>query len=444
MTRASSPALPNPPSPVEILQKLIRFDTTNPPGDEKACILYIRDLLRSFGIEAQILAKAENRANLVARIPGRGKAPTLMLYGHVDVVTTTHQAWTYPPFEGKLADGYVWGRGALDMKGGLSMMLHAILDVVAKGSPPAGDILLVMLSDEETGGSMGAGFLVDQYPETFDGVRYALGEFGGHTNYIGSQRFYPIQIAEKQLCWMTATVRGPGGHGARPMRNGAMARLGRMLTAIDRRRLPLHVTPVARQMVETMADNLAGLRGVALRQLCNPCLTDFMLKLMGENGKTLEPLFHNTVNATIVRGGEKINVVPSEIMVNLDVRLLPGFKPEDAIKELEPIIGTDIALEVTRFDPCPSMPDMDLLAFLGDVIRTIDPDGVPVPLLMPAVTDARYFARLGIQTYGFTPMKLPPDFNFFETIHGADERIPVSALAFGARALREVILKYAA
>ena len=444
MTRTASHPLPILPSPVEILQNLIRFDTTNPPGDETACVLYIRDLLRSFGIEAHILAKAENRANLVARIPGCGKASALMLYGHVDVVTTTHQEWTYPPFEGKLADGYVWGRGALDMKGGLSMMLHAVLDVVANGPPPAGDILLVILSDEETGGDMGAGFLVDGYPETFEGVRYALGEFGGHTSYIGRRRFYPIQIAEKQLCWMKATVRGPGGHGARPMRHGAMARLGKMLMAIDRRRLPLHVTPVVRQMVETMADSLPGMRGAVLRQLCNPYVTDLLLRLMGELGKTLEPLFHNTVNATIVRGGEKINVVPSEIMVDLDVRLLPGFKPKDAIKELRRIIGGDIPLDVTRFDACPSLPDMDLFAFLGDVIRQIDPDGVPVPLLMPAVTDARYFARLGIQTYGFTPMKLPPDFKFFETIHGADERIPVSALTFGTRALREVIRRYGA
>ena len=443
MSKPPHPVRPAKPSPVELLQHLIRFDTTNPPGNETPCVLYIRDLLSRFGIENRILAKEDRRANLVARVNGRGAAPPLMLYGHVDVVTTAHQAWTYPPFEGRQADGYVWGRGALDMKGGLSMMLSAVLDMAAEGRQPAGDILLVALSDEETGGSMGAGFLVDHHPEIFADVRHALGEFGGHTTYIGSRRFYPIQVAEKQLCWMKATLRGPGGHGARPMRNGAMARLGRMLTRLDRRRLPVHVTPVAREMLETMAASLPGVRGTILRHVCNPRLTDPLLKLMGDNGKMIEPLFRNTVNATIVRGGEKINVVPSEIQVDLDGRLLPGFGPEEFMAELRTILGRQVGLAVTQFVPCAVEPDMHLFDFLADVLKGIDPDGVPVPMLMPAFTDARHFARIGIQSYGFTPMKLPRTFKFTETIHGADERIPVSALEFGARAMREAVMRYA-
>jgi len=443
MTKASPPARSLPPSPIEILQDLLRFDTTNPPGNETPCILYVRDLLATFGIESRILAKADQRANLVARIQGRGAAPPLMLYGHIDVVTTAHQVWTHPPFEGRLAEGYIWGRGALDMKGGLAMMLSAVLNMAVHRRKPAGDILLVILSDEENGGALGAGFLVEDHPELFNDVRYALGEFGGHTNYIGSQRFYPIQIAEKQLCWMKARLRGPGGHGARPMRKGAMARLGRMLRALDRRRLPVHVTPVARQMVETMAACLPGLRGAVLRHLCNPLLTDPLLKLMGENGKSIEPLFRNTVNATIVRGGEKINVVPSEIEVDLDGRLLPGYGPEDVMAELRAIIGPDVELSVTLFEPAPATPDMHLFDFLAGILKSIDPAGMPVPLLMPAFTDARFFARLGIQSYGFTPMKLPREFNFFETIHGADERMPVAALEFGAQAMHETLVRYA-
>jgi len=442
MKKPSPPAQSPPPSPIEILQNLLRFDTTNPPGNETPCILFIRDLLSAFNIESRILAKVDQRANLVARLRGRGAAPPLMLYGHADVVTTVHQAWTHPPFEGRLAEGYVWGRGALDMKGGLAMMLSAVLDMAVRQRKPAGDILLVILSDEENGGSLGAGFLVEEHPELFSDVRYALGEFGGHTSYIGSQRFYPIQIAEKQLCWMKATLRGPGGHGARPMRNGAMARLARMLSALDRRRLPVHVTPVARQMVETMAACLPGLRGTVLRHLCTPRLTAPLLKLMGEDGNSIEPLFRNTVNATIVKGGEKINVVPSEIEVDLDGRLLPGYGPEDFMAELRPIIGPDVELSITQFEPALAVPDMHLFDFLAGVLKDIDPKGTPVPLLMPAFTDARFFARLGIQSYGFTPMKLPREFNFFETIHGADERIPVAALEFGVQAMRETLLHY--
>jgi len=442
MMNGALPARLDRPSPVALLQQLIRFDTTNPPGNEMPCIQYIRNLLRDFGVESRLLVKKDPRANLVARINGRGDAPPLMLYGHVDVVTTRLQAWTFPPFEGRLADGCVWGRGALDMKGGVAMMLSAVLDIAAHNWQPAGDILLVLLSDEEAGGEFGAEFLVDRYPELFKSVRYALGEFGGHSTYIGSRRFYPIQVAEKQLCWMKATVRGPGGHGARPMRKGAMGRLGHILTALDRRRLPVHVTPVAREMVDRMAAALPGPKGAVLQQLCNPLLTDLLLKLMGENGKDIEPILRNTVNATIVNGGEKINVVPSEIQLNLDGRLLPGFGPEDFIAELHAILGKSVELSVTQFDPSPKAPDMHLFDFLGEVLRDIDPAGVPIPMLMPAFTDARHFARIGIQSYGFTPLKLPRGFKFFEIIHGADERIPTKALEFGARAMKEALMRY--
>ena len=442
MTKTSLCGAGATPRTVDILQHLIRFDTTNPPGNETACIQFIGNLLDAFRIEHRILGAVENRANLVARIKGRGTAPPLMLYGHVDVVTTRHQQWTVPPFEGRLSDGFVWGRGALDMKGGIAMMLSAVLDLVGRKFEPAGDILLVMLSDEETGGRLGAGFLAERYPQLLEGVRWALGEFGGHTTYVGPRRFYPIQIAEKQLCWMKATLHGPGGHGARPLRNGAMARLGRMLTALDRRRLPVRVTPVTRRMVATMAEHLGGWRGAVLGQLCRRPLAAPLLRLLGRTGKTIEPMFRNTVNATIVAGGEKINVVPSKIEVDLDGRLLPGFGPQEFQSELRRIIGGDVALEVSQYEPHNAPPNMHLFDYLSGVLRRLDPEGVPIPFLMPAITDARHFARLGIQTYGFTPMKLPRDFDFIETVHAGDERIPVAGLEFGTRAIREAIMGY--
>ena len=197
--------------PAELLQRLIRFDTTNPPGNETECIAFIHGLLNEAGIEAMVLAKTPERPNLIARLSGRGSAPPLLLYGHVDVVTTQNQEWRQPPFEGKLVDGFVWGRGALDMKGGVAMLLSAFLRAKAEGVELPGDVLLAVVSDEEAGGDYGAKFLVEQHPDLFDGIRYALGEFGGFTMYVGKKRFYPIQIAEKQICWMKATVRGSGG-----------------------------------------------------------------------------------------------------------------------------------------------------------------------------------------------------------------------------------------
>ncbi len=424
------------------LQELIRFDTTNPPGNEAACATYISSLLNRAGIEPTVLAKSPNRPNIFARLPGQGKAPPLLLYGHLDVVTTAAQEWQHPPFEGKLVDGYVWGRGALDMKGGVVMLLEAFLRAKSEGIMPAGDVLLVLVSDEEAGGFYGARYLVEEHPDLFQGIRYAIGEFGGFSFYVGRQRFYPIMVAEKQVCRLQATLRGAGGHGSLSSPGGAMARLGRMLRYMDRRAMPVHVTPVARMMVDGLKSSLPFPTGQVLGQLLNPRLTKGILRVMGTRGQVFDPLFHHTVNATMVQGGEKVNVLPSEIVVDMDGRLLPGFGPEDMLAEVRQIIGPDVELEVSRYDAGPAEPDMGLFPLLSDILRAADPPAAPVPMLLPGATDGRLFARLGIQTYGFLPMPLPPGFNFIETIHGSDERIPVEALGFGAEAIYQLIYRF--
>jgi acetylornithine deacetylase/succinyl-diaminopimelate desuccinylase-like protein len=428
--------------PGELLQDLIRFNTTNPPGNEAACVGYIKSLLRGTGFETTILAQDANRPNLICRLKGRGAAPPLLLYGHVDVVTTANQKWAHPPFEGKSEDGYIWGRGALDMKSGIAMMLSAILRAKIEGLNPAGDIVLAVLSDEEALGGYGAKYLVENHADQFRDIRYAIGEFGGFSMYIGKQKFYPIMVAEKQVCWMSATVRGPGGHGSLPMHGGAMTKLSRLLQSLDERRSPIHITPVARQMIETMASALPFPTSFILRQLINPNLSDHVIRLLGERGRLFEPLLHNTVNATVVRGGDKINVIPSEVVLELDGRLLPGFSPEDMITELRQIIGAEADLQVIRYDPGPAEPNMGLFHLLADILRETDPSGKPLPLLLTGTSDARFFSRLGIQTYGFLPMKLPSHFDFMRTIHGADERIPTEAVVFGAESIYELLRRY--
>ncbi len=179
--------------PAEMLRRLIQFDTTNPPGREAACVGYINDLLTAAGFETTLLARDPERPNLVARLAGEGNAPPLLLYGHVDVVTTAGQVWQHPPFEGRLVDGYVWGRGALDMKGGVAMLLSAFLRARAEGLRPSGDVVLAILCDEEADGDHGARFMVERHAGLFDGVRYAIGEFGGFTMPVGGRTFYPIQ-----------------------------------------------------------------------------------------------------------------------------------------------------------------------------------------------------------------------------------------------------------
>jgi acetylornithine deacetylase/succinyl-diaminopimelate desuccinylase-like protein len=428
--------------PVELLQNLMRIDTTNPPGHEVECITYINELLKEGGFDIAFFAKDKNRPNLITRLKGQGKAAPLMLYGHVDVVPTAKQVWTYPPFEAIIADGFIWGRGALDMKGGIAMMLAAALRAKAEGLAPAGDILLVILCDEEAGSEYGAKYLVENHSEQFAGIRYAIGEFGGYTAHVGKKKFYPIQIAEKQVCWIKATIRGPGGHGARPMRGGAMAKLADLLHRLDKHSLPVHIKPITRQMIQIISSNLPFPKGLIFRQLLKPFLTNRILRLLGDISQYFDPLLRNTVNSTIVRGGEKINVIPSEITVELDGRLLPGFGPDDMLTELRKVIGEEVELKLLRHDPNPAEQDMGLFNTLAGILRKADPDGIPMPMLLPAFTDACFFSRLGIQTYGFIPMKLPAGFSFFEAIHAADERIPVEAIDFGAKTIYELLKRY--
>jgi acetylornithine deacetylase/succinyl-diaminopimelate desuccinylase-like protein len=426
--------------PAELLQRLIRFDTTNPPGNERPCIEWIAELVRAVGVEPQIVAKDPARPSLIARLPGAGTAPPFLMQGHIDVVPAEGE-WDHPPFSGDVANGYIWGRGALDMKGGVAMMIAAFLRAAVADAPPPADVVLCVVSDEEARGDLGARFLVEEHPALFDGVRFAIGEFGGFTLELAGRRFYPMMVAEKQLCVARATFRGPAGHGALPVRAGAMGALGRFLDALGRRRLPVHVTPVVRSMIETVAAEVPAVAAAPLRGLLRPRVADRVLDVLGERARVFDPLLHNTASATVLRGGQAVNVIPGEVSVDLDCRLLPGFGPEDAFRELHGLADVEMDLEVLRHDPGPPEPDMTLFRTLGSVLRELDPEAIAVPLLLPAVSDARFFAQLGIQTYGFLPMQLPADMRFMELIHAENERLPIAAMDFGTEAISRLLAR---
>jgi acetylornithine deacetylase/succinyl-diaminopimelate desuccinylase-like protein len=431
--------------PVELLQQLIRFDTSNPPGNERDCIAYISHLLDAVGIKTHLFSKDPHRPNLVARLKGRrsGDGDALLLYGHVDVVPVGNEKWKYPPFEGKIAEGCVWGRGALDMKGAVAAMVCAFIKAKIEGTDLPGDVVLCILSDEEVLGIFGARFMVEKHADWFKGIRYALGEFGGFSLYVGGKKFYPIQVAEKQKCVLRAIFRGQSGHGAAVVRGTAMAKLGKMLVQLEKNLLPVHITPPARMMFNAIADALPFPGGWLLRQLLKPRRTDFILnRVLKEKGIIFIPMFRNTVNPTVVRGGDADNVIPGEVEVHLDVRLLPGFEPDDVVKELRPIIGRDVELELLAYDSMPAKPDMGLFDTLADILREADPSGIPVPLLLNATTDARFFTKLGIQTYGFIPMQLPEDMNFSTAIHSVNERIPLESLEFGTHTIFQAMQRF--
>jgi acetylornithine deacetylase/succinyl-diaminopimelate desuccinylase-like protein len=430
------------PSPVDLLQTLTRFDTTNPPGNEAECVGYIDGLLREAGFSTSILASAPARPNLITRLEGRGQAPPLLVHGHVDVVTTAGQDWTHPPFSGDIVDGAIWGRGTLDMKGDVAMLLSALLEMKANGERPPGDVILAVLADEEAGSDFGARLLVQKHADLFKGVRYSLGEGGGTSVELGSRRIYPVGVAEKRVCWMHAVVRGPGGHGSMPIFGGTMSKLRNLLNALDSRWLPVHLTPVALATLETLATHLPEPMAAQMRELSNPERTDEVLARMGDAARVFGPVLHNTVSVTGVRAGVKINVIPSEADVQLDGRLLPGYQAADLLDEIRAVVGPDVELHVDRTESGPATHDPAMLGLFEEVIGEEDPDAVLVPVMIAGFTDGCQFARLGIQNYGFLPARMPAGFEWEATIHGADERMPVEALEFGVRALHKLLTRF--
>ncbi|MFI5496360.1 M20/M25/M40 family metallo-hydrolase [Actinoplanes sp. NPDC051859] len=436
--------------PVPLLQRLIRIDTTNPPGGEGACAELVRDVLAEVGVASRLLGSHPGRPNLVARFPGRGQAPPLLLHAHSDVVPVTGQTWTHPPFEGRLVDGHVWGRGAIDMKGGLAMMVAALLRLHTAGERPAGDVILAVVPDEEDGSRAGAGYLVREHPELFDGVRYAIGEEGGAGVELGGVRLHPIVVGEKRACWLRVTLRGPGGHGSRLSPPGTpMGQLAHVLSALTGARLPRHLTPAVDRMLAALAgalpDPLAGSVAAlrAGRDDAPPA------GLPQSEALLLDSLLRHTVNPTIVRTTEKINVLPAEITVDLDGRVLPGaYTKEDFLGEVRDRIGADaeitLLLEGSRVDP-DRIPEPEFGAFydtMADILRKADPDATPVPMVSPASTDARLFAQLGIRCYGWLPMKVPAGSDYRRLLHCADERIPVESVRFGTDCLTELLRTY--
>jgi acetylornithine deacetylase/succinyl-diaminopimelate desuccinylase-like protein len=429
-------------SPAELLQHLIRFDTTNPPGNEGACLAWLKELFDARGVEARLFSGTPDRPNLVVRVPGRGEAPPMLLQGHVDVVTTAGQTWARPPFAGEVVDGWVWGRGALDMKGGLAMMVTALVRGLDSARAPAGDVVLCCLADEEAGGIHGAQFLVDRHPELFDGIRHAVGEGGGVSQHLAGTVFYPIMVAEKRSCRLRLRLRGPGGHASRAHRGGTMAKLGALLTRLDGARLPAHVTPVTESYIRGIAAAVREPLRSRLLALLDPDRCDAALGALGGEARRFESILRNTVNATVVAAGYKINVIPSEAVVDLDGRMLPGFEPPQFIEEVRSVVGPEPEIEVLNVSP--RMPQPQLGAFydlLRSILVELDHEAVPVPFLMIGGTDQRHFAKLGIEGYGYLPLRLAAD-DVVDTVHAADERVPVTALDFGAAAIAELLQRY--
>ncbi len=426
---------------------LLRIDTTNPPGNERAAAEYIAGVLAKEGIEHRFFERAPGRASLVARLRGSGKHGPLLLNGHLDVVPADPDHWTHPPFEAVEADGCIWGRGAIDMKNMVTMGLMSLLLAKRTGLALDRDLIFAAVADEEAGSHEGALFLCEEHPEEVR-AEYVLNEVGGHTLYMGASRFYPIQVSEKGICWFELTAHGEPGHGSMPRPDNSVVRLARALERLGTTRLPQHVTPVVEGFLRTLAAGAPFPQSKVLPLILSPTLAGTLLDLFRkqnlEQAIGIDAMLRNTASPTMLEAGRKVNVIPSSATARVDGRILPGQSLHDFLAQVQAVIGDDVKITVLdHHDGTVFSEKTPLYDTIVRVLRQRDPDGLAVPYMIPGFTDSFAYARLGATCYGFSPVRLGPELNFTRMYHGHDERIPVDGFTWGLRTLWEVIREFA-
>ena len=422
---------------IEHLQRLIQIKTVNPPGNEKPAVEYLAEVLRKEGVEPEIFEPAPGRANLVARLKGRGEKPPILIDGHLDVVPAEPEsAWKYPPFSGELAEGYIWGRGALDMKQAVVANLMAILVIKKAGNQPRRDLIFTAVADEEAGGKYGAQWLVENQPDLIK-AEYGLGEMGGFNMEISGKSFYPVEVAEKGVCWLRVKAKGEPGHGSLPNKDSAVIKLARVIKTLGETKLPYHLTPQVEHFINRLRKNLGGIQGKVLGLLLNPRWSNLVIdRLLPDPSlrRTFWAMLHNTANPTVIRAGEKTNVIPSEAVCEVDGRILPGQSPEGLVEEVRKLIGKDYELEIiNRLLPMAQDPNDPILEVFERNLKKYDPQAIVIPNLIPGFTNGSHYARLGIKYFGFTPVQLAHGEKFAELFHGINERIPVEGYKFGLK-----------
>ncbi len=417
---------------LQILQEMIRIPSVNHgegKGDEEAIAKYVAGKLAEVGIKSELIETGPMRVNVVARIPGEDTSrPGLVVHGHLDVVPANAADWQVDPFGGVLKDGYVWGRGAVDMKDADAMFLAIVRSWARTGFVPPRNILLVFFADEEAGSSYGSRWLVANRPEIFDGYSEAISEVGGFSVTISSgHRLYFVETAEKGIRWMQLTAKGTAGHGSFINQDNAVTKLSRAVLRIGSHVWPQRETATGKKFFGKIAE-LTG-------EKYDPANASDLLKHIGGAARMMGATVQNTANPTMLEAGYKANVIPQSATAIIDGRFLPGF--EDELEEtLRELVGDDAEIEVQIRDKALEVDfSGPLVEAMNAAIVSQDPEGIPVPYLMSGGTDNKALSDLGIIGYGFSPLRLPSDLDFFALFHGVDERVPVEALNFGVRVL---------
>jgi acetylornithine deacetylase/succinyl-diaminopimelate desuccinylase-like protein len=420
---------------------LIRIDTSNRgdhsgPG-ERGAAEHVAALLAEVGLEPKILESHPGRASVVTRISGADPSrPALLIHGHLDVVPADPADWAVHPFSGEITGSdvtgpEVWGRGAVDMKDMDAMVLAVIRQRLREGRRPPRDVVLAFLADEEAGGVWGARWLTDTHRDLFEGVTEAIGEVGGFSATVGGQRLYLVQTAEKGMAWMRLTLRGAAGHGSMMHPNNVVTELAETVARIGRHEWSARLRPAAQEFLAAAAEALGIEPG--------PDLARQVLEKLGPLARMVGATVSHTANPTILNAGYKVNVIPGVASADVDGRFVPGYEDE-FIAEIDSLLGAGVQREFIHRDIAV---ETEFAGALCDAMTAAvlakDPAARVVPYCLSGGTDAKSFSRIGIRCFGFAPLRLPAELDFFGMFHGVDERVPVDALQFGVRVLDDFL-----
>jgi len=414
---------------VGFLTDLIRIDTSNPVKPERPAAEYVAEKLAEVGLEPKIFESDPGRASVVARFEGTDpSADALLVHGHLDVVPADAADWSVHPFAGEVKDGLVWGRGAVDMKDMDAMTLAVVRRMLREGRRPRRDVVIAFLADEEAGGNYGAKFLADKHPGLFEGCTEAISEVGGYSYEINPElRLYLIETAQKGLAWMRLHARGQAGHGSMLNTDNAVTRIAQAVARIGEHEFPVTLTPTVRDFLTEVCEAM----GVEF----DPNDPEAAVAKLGPLARFIGATLRHTVNPTMLEAGYKSNVIPERASAVIDGRFLPGGQ-EEFLAKIDELAGPGVTRENIHLDRSVESPfGTPLVETMLAALQTEDPAARTVPYCLSAGTDNKTFASLGMTGYGFVPLRLTPDLDFAAMFHGVDERVPVSALDFGARVL---------
>jgi len=435
-----------------LLRDLIRINTTNPPGNETKAAKYLAENLEKDGFKCELFESALGRGSVITRIKGTGEKPNLLLLSHLDVVAANPKEWSVDPFKGVVKDGFVWGRGAIDMKSMTAMEVMVMKLLKRNNVQSKGGIILAATADEEKGGAAGAGWLVSNHPEKVR-AKYVINEGGGLAIPVNGKNIFTIQTAEKGILWLKVTAKGKPGHGSVPgVADNAILRMNKIVEKLGNYRSRISLVPTVKQFLNKITKENKLAQQALSFLIQNPEKADQILDMLAQQDKAMaeevRAMLRMTIAPTIIHGGVKENIIPSECEAVFDCRILPGQNPAEAIKEIKGLVK-DADIEKLEFEiiqanePSESSVNTPLFEQIVNVLKDFEPNCSATPILLTGGTDSRFFRKTGSICYGFQPMRSDmPYGEILKMAHGIDERISIENLVFGTSVLYYLVEKF--